>query len=86
VEIVNKGYRKYKNSMIKHYLNLIFISFNHYLWIKLLLSLMVGLAFLFMAFMCIVILLDSLYRPNIPQYPYNLVLDRIIPSILIICH
>lgn len=38
----------------------------------------------FMIFIFVVLFLDSLYRPNISQYPFNIFLDRIIPLILII--
>jgi hypothetical protein len=32
-----------------------------------------------------VMLLDKIYRPNIPQYPFNFLLDRVIPIIMLIC-
>ena len=34
--------------------------------------------------MCVILFLDMLYRPKVPQYPYNIVLDRIVPLIAII--
>jgi hypothetical protein len=37
--------------------------------------------FLVFSFYCI---LDSLYRPNYPQYPYNVFFDRLLPSLILI--
>lgn len=42
------------------------------------------LTLLFMGFMCVILFLDGMYRPNSPQYPFNVILDRIIPLIAIL--
>src|ERR1700761_7300003 len=41
-------------------------------------------AILFIILMSIMLFLDSVYRPEISQYPFNLILDRIIPSIALV--
>jgi hypothetical protein len=41
------------------------------------------LAMLCLLFMIIVLILDSIYRPNIPQYPYSKVFDHMIPLIIL---
>jgi len=53
---------------------------------------MVTIVFLLIFSTCIIIIslimgiiaLDRFYRPNVPQYPYNIILDRIIPLILLL--
>lgn len=42
------------------------------------------ISFSVMFIMIIILLLDRFYRPDIPQYPYNIILDRIMPIILLI--
>ena len=42
------------------------------------------LAVIGLCYVIIVILLDLTYRPNLPQYPYNIIMDRIIP-LLALC-
>lgn len=36
-----------------------------------------------LVYICIGLFLDETYRPNIPQYPFNILLDRILPLIMI---
>ena len=36
-----------------------------------------------MLILCLLLFLDAFYRPNIEQYPYNILLDRIIPLLAI---
>ena len=70
--------------MIVYYLNLLYNSFGINLWILLIIVIIALLAILFIIFMSLLLFLDSVYRPNIPQYPFNFILDRVVPAIAII--
>jgi hypothetical protein len=66
--------------MIKHYFNIFY--FNPY--IALIFAIISLLTLIFMCVFCVILFLDSLYRPNIQQYLYNLVLDRMLPIIALL--
>lgn len=63
------------------YLNLLYNNLGINIYLTIILFLMTCIVTLFLIFMLIILFLDSLYRPNIPQYPFNIILDRIIPLI-----
>jgi len=61
-----------------NYLDILLNSFNtlSFIRIPVLILLLISL---------LSILLDTAYRPNIPQYPFNFFLDRLIPISALIC-
>lgn len=61
------------------YLILLYNNFGVNLWLTVLLFIIGCLAIIFIIFMSFILILDSLYRPNYPQYPFNFFLDRVIP-------
>lgn len=56
--------------------------FSH--WVMYLLLLSIVLSLFFIIAMSIILFMDSLCRPNVPQIPFNTVLDRIIPFVILI--
>lgn len=60
-------------------MNFIKQSFIHLTYIQIPVIITFILAILAIILGVIIILLDTAYRPNIPQYPFNIVLDRIVP-------
>lgn len=65
--------------MISHYIEIISRAFEA-IWLFRISALILFLfTILVLILVVIIILLDRAYRPSIPQYPFNLFLDRIIP-------
>jgi hypothetical protein len=71
--------------MIKHYLDTFFHSYYTLYLIRISILILFVIALLAIVVGIIIILLDQAYRANIPQYPFNIVLDRIIPIIALLC-
>lgn len=65
------------------YFNLLYHNIGFNSWFTLLVLILVSLAILGVIFICIIIMLDTLYRPNIPQYPFNIILDCVIPLLVL---
>lgn len=65
-------------------LNFMYNNFGITLWLTLILFIIICVTVLFMIFMSIMLFLDSIYRPNMEQYPFNIYLDRIIPFITLL--
>lgn len=70
--------------MIKYLLNLLSQTFGITLWVTLPILFIFGIVILCLVFTSLVLLLDVIYRPNKPQYPFNIILDHIVPLIAII--
>lgn len=76
--ILNSAYEPQNNYLA----NVISYIFRYYIEIFCLITILISF-FIFVT-MIIILILDKSYRPNIPQYPYNIFFDRIIPLIVLI--
>jgi hypothetical protein len=70
--------------MLKHYLYIFAETFYKMPIITIICLVIFIISLIIALFLILVILLDKLYRPAIPQYPYNIVLDRVIPITLLL--
>lgn len=52
-------------------------------WITIFLLIIVFISVLSMCLYCLILFLDGTYRPNTPQFPYNIIADRILPILFI---
>lgn len=69
--------------MIEHILNLFKTLFIVSPWIVIPLILITTLGIIFLIFISIIITLDTVYRPETKQYPFNFILDHLAPIISI---
>lgn len=70
--------------MITHFLELIKYYFGITPWIIIPLLFLVSITFMTFILFCLLLFLDISYRPNVLQYPFNIIFDRIMPLIIIL--
>ena len=83
------SHNEFYSSLIYFSLAIIFIYFKSLtpiispfaVFVFLLISL---IAVSLLLFFMVILLWDKFYRPNVPQYPYNVFIDRVIPTTLLI--
>lgn len=70
--------------MFTYYFSILHNTTKDYVWVNLFILILFIIAFTAIILFTLLCMLDSIYRPNIPQYSFNKILDIICPILIII--